>query len=336
MSRYAPVRPQPKEPRVDREKTCPSLLRVFVNSQHHHPDSAFTNSSLPVSNEYQVFVWRDSTLREIVLSLRDAAPHLRNNTFAKYSLKLVFWDSKLDRHTSTDLASIAAKELGAMSSSEPRRAAGAADKSLTQVKYVVGDFIDVAYILPGAPPNPSASSNVSAIGPQFAPSPAFPGPRGAISGAQQVTRGLVAPQRMGPRGDTWAPTRPGSNGFGPRGGAGAGGGGPRFGATAGRPAPADQGWGNRQARDRAPHGKNVCLRFLSAIQTIAAQLTSFCTSRLHVIPGRFVATRGPSLPAKCGNLDLVLDPAPVRVLPPAPAHPGPIAQETIGMEPTLR
>ncbi|GAA5970184.1 hypothetical protein JCM3765_006906 [Sporobolomyces pararoseus] len=258
MSRYAPSRSQPKVPRVDREKTCPSLLRVFVNPLHHHPDSAFTINQVPTQKEFQVYVWKDSTLREILLSLRDAAPQLRGNNAAKFSLKLVFWDSKMDRYASTDLALIHAKDLSSSpssSSSDHRRApsggggSNSPEKTLSEAKYVVGDFIDVAYILPGVPNavGGPVSNLAPSNGPQFAPLPSHSGPRGGgPAGAFGIRGAAVGNQRGGsrPGGDTWAPTRPVP---------GTGGG--RYGS--GRPAPADQGWGNRRPRGNAPEDRNA-------------------------------------------------------------------------------
>ncbi|GAA5994307.1 hypothetical protein JCM5350_003612 [Sporobolomyces pararoseus] len=269
MSRYAPTRSQPKVPRVDREKTCPSLLRVFVNPLHHHPDSAFTINQVPTQKEFQVYVWRDSTLREILLSLRDAAPQLRGNNAAKFSLKLVFWDSKLDRYTSTDLALIHAKDLSSSSSSssssDHRRAppgggsgSNSLEKTLSEAKYVVGDFVDVAYILPGVLNSVGGpvSTHASTNGPQFAPLSNQSAGRGGGGGggggpvgAFGIRGAAIGNQRGGsrPGGDTWAPTRPAP-------GAGGGGGG-RYGS--GRPAPADQGWGNRRPRVNAPEDRNA-------------------------------------------------------------------------------
>ncbi|GAA6024764.1 hypothetical protein JCM11491_004806 [Sporobolomyces phaffii] len=324
MNRYAPVRPQPKAPRVDREKTCPSLLRVFVNPLHHHPDSAFTVTSVPIAKEFQVYVWRDSTLREVLLSLRDAAPHLRANSLAKYSLRLVFWDAKLDRYTSTDLAHITAKDLGTPPS-DHRRATGAIDRTLSDAKYVVGDFIDVAYIVPGAVPAGGPAAN----GPQFAPLAAPPGPRGAPGGFQSARTSGAGPRPAG-RGDTWAPTRPGNSGpgirGGPPGGGGGGGGGgsmggPRFGPGGGRPSPADQGWGNRRARpDATTH---------DAVST-----------PLQTCLGKVVATRAPFPLTTLVNLVLVLARDPVLVL--LSAHVlgldlhVQMPQEVIEHDPTLR
>ena len=42
---------------VDREKTCPLLLRVFVSDDgRHHRMEEFSRSSVP-SNELQIYTW---------------------------------------------------------------------------------------------------------------------------------------------------------------------------------------------------------------------------------------------------------------------------------------
>lgn len=217
--------------------------------------------SVPTAHEFQIYVWRDSTLKEVVLGLRDAAPHFRSNSAARFSLRLVFWDSKLEKYTSKDLAHVNAKDLGS-APADGRRSGGvgagggsAIDKTLSDAKYVIGDFIDIAYIVPGLPPphagGPVAHPHGPGNGPQFAPVAAPNGPRGGPGafGARGPPGG--GPLRNGPRGDTWAPTtRPGHNGPMSRGG----GGGP-----SGRPAPADQGWGPRRPRGNAPEERMVRL-----------------------------------------------------------------------------
>lgn len=45
-----------KTPPVDREKTCPLLLRVFTNSNRHHRMEEFTRGNVP-SNELQIYTW---------------------------------------------------------------------------------------------------------------------------------------------------------------------------------------------------------------------------------------------------------------------------------------
>lgn len=43
--------------KLDREKTCPFLLRVFVREGGHHPDVDFSVTKVPSNDEYQLYAW---------------------------------------------------------------------------------------------------------------------------------------------------------------------------------------------------------------------------------------------------------------------------------------
>ncbi|BES99843.1 unnamed protein product [Nesidiocoris tenuis] len=58
------VRVEEHDKPVDREKTCPLLLRLFVCTGRHNSPNDFRGASLP-SNELQIYTWMDATLREI-------------------------------------------------------------------------------------------------------------------------------------------------------------------------------------------------------------------------------------------------------------------------------
>ncbi|KAL0621375.1 Histone deacetylase complex subunit SAP18 [Plecturocebus cupreus] len=59
------IKKEPEKP-VDREKTCPLLLRVFTtNGRHHRMGRVFGN--VPPS-ELQIYTWMDATLKELKLS----------------------------------------------------------------------------------------------------------------------------------------------------------------------------------------------------------------------------------------------------------------------------
>ncbi|GMP43102.1 hypothetical protein CsSME_00012602 [Camellia sinensis var. sinensis] len=50
---------------VDREKTCPLLLRVFTKIGGHHTDSDFAVRGKEPKDEVQIYTWKDATLREL-------------------------------------------------------------------------------------------------------------------------------------------------------------------------------------------------------------------------------------------------------------------------------
>ncbi|BGO89242.1 hypothetical protein NBRC10512_005925 [Rhodotorula toruloides] len=263
MNRARPAR-QPAQRRVDREKTCPSLLRVFVKTGQHHADTDFTIQHVPSADEHQLYTWRDTTLREIINLVLDSSPRIRtllipsvstsssstnaatpappavhlHSPNARLSLRIVFFDPSLSRFTSTDLASFSVRDLVSSSNPPPVARGGGVpahiklERTLEDAKFVAGDLLDIAIIGVG-PPDASAPTLVPPAGPGARGGPGSFGIRGAAGGAGA-----------------------GANGFAPRGPAAAGGpgggpgpkwalpGGPRGGLRGAVNArgPADQGW----------------------------------------------------------------------------------------------
>ncbi|ORY80724.1 Sin3 associated polypeptide p18-domain-containing protein [Leucosporidium creatinivorum] len=264
MSRPAPPYgappPPPRSIRVDRDKVTPSLLRVFVNHGIHHDDSQFTPLQQPTNHEYQLYAWRDTTVRELLLLLRDTAPTLRSSPQARYSLRLIFYDPQLARFTSRDLANLSARDLLPLAQGGTQ--GRGAERTLDDVRYVVGDFVDVAYIGPpamgggvgvgigqrdgygaaaggGGPPPPTGP------GGRYGPPPHL-GPSGPS--AFNANRGFGAgpPPPSGPRGGGVGYSAPGPGG----GMMGRGGfAGPSAAREAWGPAPGGGGGGMERRRD---------------------------------------------------------------------------------------
>ncbi|GAA5990742.1 hypothetical protein JCM10908_003215 [Rhodotorula pacifica] len=202
MLRYANPPPPPssraaRPPRVDRVKTCPSLLRVFVKAGAHHADTEFSTTHLPTRDERQVYTWRDSTLREILNLVRDADPALRASTqpLARFSVRIVYWDANADRYTSQEIAVIQNRDLlqsppsggparqgSNLSSSNPRL-----DRTLADAKLVVGDFLDIAYIAPEV----NLAPNQTIAQPAAGPSSVLPGRAGPSAAPGHGANGHV-------------------------------------------------------------------------------------------------------------------------------------------------
>ncbi|KAJ9582506.1 hypothetical protein L9F63_003199 [Diploptera punctata] len=66
---------EPEKP-VDREKTCPLLLRVFCNTGRHHNILDYSRGNVP-ANELQIYTWMDATLREITSLVKEVNPEAR-------------------------------------------------------------------------------------------------------------------------------------------------------------------------------------------------------------------------------------------------------------------
>ncbi|GAA5939148.1 hypothetical protein JCM3775_003194 [Rhodotorula graminis] len=273
-------------------RVSPSLLRVFARTGSHHPDSDYTVDRLPTTgDELALFCWPDSTLRELALLALDALPpvpqHLHHAT--RISLRLVYYDPDSTRFRSTDLANFTLREIATPPSSSSTSSAATTparlDRTLAEAKYVVGDLVDLALLVPAA--EPTALAPTAALGPAGAPAfgirgaAAAHGPRGGagpgahgpapggrgsfapLVGAGGPPHGRGGPGGFGPR--AGAGPGPGGAGYGPRGGAGGpgggapvhparagmlagGAGGPRRG---GAPGAADHGWGAEGGRRRS-------------------------------------------------------------------------------------
>ncbi|GAA6054917.1 hypothetical protein JCM3770_004283 [Rhodotorula araucariae] len=258
--------PAPRMPRVDRNKVSPSLLRVFVRTGQHHPDSDFSVDRLPVADELQLYTWPDSSLREILLLARDALPALRAHTAhsARYSLRLVFFDNDALKYNSTDLALVSARDLSLSTTPSSSRV----DRTLQEAKYVVGDLVDIAFFpsdhQPAPPPNsasapPGAPPGSLAVAGPFGIRGAAAGRGGGAFGYPGRGGGAFGGAGRGPpvtahprarAGDTWAPAG-GAVPRGPRTGAGPGPG-PAAGTRGGVGGAADHGWGGAR-RGPPPH-----------------------------------------------------------------------------------
>ncbi|KAF7997900.1 hypothetical protein HCN44_009298 [Aphidius gifuensis] len=113
----------PEKP-VNREKTCPLLLRVFCNTGRHHNIMDYSRGNVP-SNELQIYTWMDATLharnKGTYFDFSLVTPELRNSGYRM-------------------------REIGVTCSGQK----GADDnKTLAQARFTIGDYLDISI----TPPN---------------------------------------------------------------------------------------------------------------------------------------------------------------------------------------
>ncbi|KAH8926486.1 hypothetical protein BT69DRAFT_1294847 [Atractiella rhizophila] len=118
-------------PNVDRERTCPFLLHVLVRTTPS-TERDFRPPPTP-SSLHSIYTWRDCTLRDLVLQLRDSTPSLRL-PLAKYSFRLVLYDERSDRWIFRDLGVVHARDLGTRG--------GQGERTLEDGRFVVGDYVE--------------------------------------------------------------------------------------------------------------------------------------------------------------------------------------------------
>ncbi|EJD35332.1 hypothetical protein AURDEDRAFT_117400 [Auricularia subglabra TFB-10046 SS5] len=161
-------------PVVEREKTAPFLVRAFVKIGGFHRISLFDDGQLPTTDERQIFIWRDATLREVVHALRLTVPQTAEFRVAgaRFSFKALF----LDRlgggpltYSAKDLGSISSRDIAL--SDEPadpdappfgRERTIGSDRTLEELKFYPGDLLAVALHLPK--PRESAAPALPANG----------------------------------------------------------------------------------------------------------------------------------------------------------------------------
>ncbi|XP_038641169.1 histone deacetylase complex subunit SAP18-like [Scyliorhinus canicula] len=136
------IKKEPEKP-VDREKTCPLLLRAFTpnNGRHHRLDD-YARGNIP-SSELQIYTWMDATLKELTSLVKEVNPEARKKG-THFSFAIVYPDPKRPGYR--------VKEIGTTVSGRK----GPDDSmALQSQKFQIGDYLDIAITPPSrAPPPP--------------------------------------------------------------------------------------------------------------------------------------------------------------------------------------
>ncbi|KAF3448459.1 hypothetical protein FNV43_RR09172 [Rhamnella rubrinervis] len=120
---------------VDREKTCPLLLRVFTKLGGHHSEEDFAVRGKEPKDEVQIYTWKDATLRELTDLVKEVAPEARRRN-AKLSFAFVYPDKR---------GRFVLKQVGMTHSYGNGRRLDDG-KSLGELDFQIGDYLDVAIL----------------------------------------------------------------------------------------------------------------------------------------------------------------------------------------------
>mmetsp|Transcript_16731 Transcript_16731/g.23078 ORF Transcript_16731/g.23078 Transcript_16731/m.23078 type:complete len:146 (+) Transcript_16731:108-545(+) len=127
-----------KTEEIDREKTCPLLLRVFPKVGGPHRVDEFAERGKEPKDEVQIYTWPDATLRELTDLMKEVRPEARKPQ-ARLDFALVYPD-RMGRNVFRRVGTVW---------SAPHRGRGEDDgKSLKSISFQTGDFLDVAILLP--------------------------------------------------------------------------------------------------------------------------------------------------------------------------------------------
>jgi histone deacetylase complex subunit SAP18 len=124
--------PREKEPPVDREKTCPLLLRVFCsyNGRHNNKNDYGPRNTPP--NELQIYTWMDATLKEITNLITEVNPEAKKKgTF--FNFCVCFPSSNSPGYRMREIGSTTAGKKGSDDNA-----------TLSSKRFVIGDYLDVA------------------------------------------------------------------------------------------------------------------------------------------------------------------------------------------------
>eukprot|EP01086_Lenisia_limosa_P006271 TRINITY_DN24987_c0_g1_i1.p1 TRINITY_DN24987_c0_g1~~TRINITY_DN24987_c0_g1_i1.p1 ORF type:complete len:126 (+),score=26.78 TRINITY_DN24987_c0_g1_i1:34-411(+) len=119
--------------RVNREKTCPFLLRIFPIVGAHNKESSYAKGDTP-KNEIQIHTWMDATLFEIRDLMKELVPDMRKDG-GRVSIALVYPD-KTSKFTMREVGRIYCCKSGPDDK-----------KTLQDLQLQPGDYLDVAIYL---------------------------------------------------------------------------------------------------------------------------------------------------------------------------------------------
>ena len=77
---------------VDREKTCPFLLRIFYKINGHNSLSNFNGETLP--SELDIYTWEDADLKELAKKINSALKDTVLGMYNFYKFSRIYYDSK--------------------------------------------------------------------------------------------------------------------------------------------------------------------------------------------------------------------------------------------------
>lgn len=132
---------QPPAKQVDREKTCPLLLRVFCSTGRHHSLSEYAHGNVP-TNELQIYTWQDATLRELTSLVREVNPETRKKG-TYFDFAIVYPEPRSMAYRMREIGVTCSGQKGADDS-----------KTLSQAKFCIGDYMDINITPPNRLPPP--------------------------------------------------------------------------------------------------------------------------------------------------------------------------------------
>lgn len=112
------------------------MLRVFVSTTgHHYKITEYNKGNVP-QNELQIYTWKDATLNELAMLVKEVNPEARRKG-TKFNFALVYPDPRAPIYRM--------REIGMTTTGQK----GPDDlKTLAQARFAIGDYMEIAITAP--------------------------------------------------------------------------------------------------------------------------------------------------------------------------------------------
>lgn len=121
--------------RLDRARTCPMLVRAFIQVGRHFDSSEYSSERTPPEKSaLAIYTWRDATLGELAEQIRAQLPEARSQSTKGLEFALVFPDKT---------GHFQLRTMGTVRGSDSSEASAT---TLEKGGLQVGDYLDVAIL----------------------------------------------------------------------------------------------------------------------------------------------------------------------------------------------
>ena len=118
---------------VDREKTCPFLLRIFYKINGYNALSTFTGNEFPP--ELDIYTWEDADLKELAKKIHSALKDTVLGMYDLYKFSRIYYDSK---------GTLLRDDIGdVVINDKYSKLNHNAKMTLKEIKFQIGDYFDI-------------------------------------------------------------------------------------------------------------------------------------------------------------------------------------------------
>ena len=118
---------------VDREKTCPFLLKIFYKIDSYNSLNLFRDKLFPA--ELNIYTWEDADLEELAKFIHLALKNTILSAYDYYKFSRIYYDSK---------GTLLRDEIGCVvTNSRSSKLNENVNKTLKEIGFQIGDYFDI-------------------------------------------------------------------------------------------------------------------------------------------------------------------------------------------------